>query len=492
VINRRELLLGSAAVYVSSQVAFAGADDSLLVNDIHSQLNSTRVDRILRPKSVKDLQSAVLTAKGAKKPLSIAGGRHAMGGQQFGTSMILVDMTGLNQIVSFDPQHGLVEVQAGAFWPGFTTAYLERQQGASRQWGFAQKQTGADNISIGGTLAANAHGRGLTMQPFVSNVEAMTLVDADGHLISCSRQQNPELFRLAIGGYGLFGVVSSVTIRLVPRQKIQRVVEVREVDGLMDAFTERIHSGFLYGDFQFAIDPASDDFLHKGVFSCYRPVDPSTPMPTEEKSLSDESWRTLLYLAHDDKKQAFRRYADYYLSTNGQLYWSDTHQMSIYPVNYHREIDQKEHAKYPATEVITEINVPREELPSFLAEVRDDFRKNNVELIYGTIRLIEKEDETFLPWAKQSYACTIFNLHTVHTPEGIQHSADAFRRLIDMAAKRKGTYYLTYHRFARRDQVLACYPNFEEFLKLKKKYDPSGRFQSDWYRHYQTMFGEAV
>jgi FAD/FMN-containing dehydrogenase len=241
-----------------------------------------------------------------------------------------------------------------------------------------------------------------------------------------------------------------------------------------------------------SLEQESFDFLRKGVFSCYRPVDPATPMPTEEKSLSDESWRTLLYLAHEDKMQAFRRYADYYLSTNGQLYWSDTHQMSIYPRNYHREIDQKEHAKNPATEIITEINVPREELASFLAEVRDDFRKHNVELIYGTVRLIEQENESFLPWAKQSYACTIFNLHTVHTPEGIEHSAEAFRRLIDMAVKRKGTYYLTYHRYARREQVLACYPNFVEFLQLKNKYDPSGRFQSDWYRHYQSMFGEAV
>src|ERR1700677_462230 len=202
-INRRELLLGSGAVYLSSRVAFAGADDSLVVNDIHSQLNSTRVDRILRPKSVKDLQSAVLTAKGAKKPLSIAGGRHAMGGQRFGTDMILVDMTGLNQIVSFDPQSGLAEVQAGAFWPEVIRAYLQRQQGASRQWGLAQKQTGADNISLGGTLAANAHGRGLSMQPFVSNIESFKLVDADGNLVQCSRQQNPELFSLAIGGYGL-------------------------------------------------------------------------------------------------------------------------------------------------------------------------------------------------------------------------------------------------------------------------------------------------
>ena len=101
-INRREFLAGSAALYLSSQLAFASTDDPLVVNDIHSQLNRTRVDRILRPTNVKELQQAVRVAKRAKKPLSIAGGRHAMGGQQFGTDMILVDMRGLNQIVSFD------------------------------------------------------------------------------------------------------------------------------------------------------------------------------------------------------------------------------------------------------------------------------------------------------------------------------------------------------------------------------------------------------
>ena len=91
----------------------------MLVNDIHSQLNPTHVNRILKPESISDLQAAVRTAKAAGKPLSIAGGRHAMGGQQFGTDMILVDMTGLNQLVSLDPQSGLAEVQAGAFWPEF-------------------------------------------------------------------------------------------------------------------------------------------------------------------------------------------------------------------------------------------------------------------------------------------------------------------------------------------------------------------------------------
>src|SRR5260370_13055403 len=140
--------------------------------------------------------------------------------------------------------------------------------------------------------------------------------------------------------------------------------------------------------------------------------------------------------------------------------------MSIYPENYHREIDQKEHAKNPATEIITEINVPREALASFLAEVRDDFRKNNVELIYGTIRLIEKENESFLPWAKQSYACTILNLHTVHTPEGIEHSAEAFRKLINMAVKLNRTFYLTYPSSPQHISLIDYYSPLPVFLFL--------------------------
>jgi FAD/FMN-containing dehydrogenase len=93
-----------------------------------------------------------------------------------------------------------------------------------------------------------------------------------------------------------------------------------------------------------------------------------------------------------------------------------------------------------------------------------------------------------LAWAKQAYACTVFNLHTVHSPEGLEGSQAAFRRLIDMAARRGGTYYLTYHRYATRQQVESCYPQFKEFLELKRKYDPEERFQSDWYRHYRVMF----
>jgi hypothetical protein len=79
-------------------------------------------------------------------------------------------------------------------------------------------------------------------------------------------------------------------------------------------------------------------------------------------------------------------------------------------------------------------------------------------------------------------------LLTFHTPAGIEASARSFRGLIDLAIARGGSYYLTYHKFAKSEQVIACYPQFREFLDLKRNYDFAERFQSDWYRHYQKLF----
>ncbi len=47
-------------------------------------------------------------------------------------------------------------------------------------------------------------------------------------------------------------------------------------------------------------------------------------------------------------------------------------------------------------------------------DVRRDFRAHDVDFIYGTIRLIEAERETALPWAREDWACVIFNLHIDH------------------------------------------------------------------------------
>ncbi len=464
----------------------------ILVNDIHSQLNLTRVHRVVRPDSVAAIQAAVRMARWEGRAVSIATGRHAMGGQQFGAGTVLLDMGAMNRVLAFDADRGEVEVEAGIQWPELVTHLLDVQRGRPQQWGIRQKQTGADRLSIGGALAANVHGRGLVLRPFIADVVSFTLVDGRGEVLTCSRSENPDLFGLAIGGYGLFGVIATVRLHLAPRQKLERVVEVREVEDLMAAFEQRKAEGFLYGDFQFAIDPASDDFLREGIFSCYRPVDPATPIPEGQRALSRDDWQTLLFLGHVAKRRAVDAYTSHYLATSGQIYWSDLHQMADYVDDYHQGIDERLGSTARSSEMISELYVPRSALPRFLAEVRDDLRANSVDLIYGTIRLIERDDESFLAWATEPWACVIFNLHTVHTEEGLAHAAAAFRRLIDLASGYGGSYYLTYHRWATRAQVEACYPQFGDFLRLKRHYDPEERFQSEWYRHYRAMFADVL
>lgn len=490
-LTRRQFLHAAGALAAGACAREPG-ETGVVVNDVHSRLNATRVTDIARPRSLQAVRQLVLEAGDRGRALSVAGGRHAMGGQQFGTATRLIDTTQMNRVLAFDADRGTIEVEAGIQWPGLIAHYLEAQAGRPRQWGIAQKQTGADRLSVGGALAANAHGRGLTMKPFVGDVESFTLVGADGQVRVCSRAQHPELFRLAVGGYGLFGIVYAVTLRLAPRRKVQRIVEVITADELADALRQRVAAGFLYGDFQFATDEQSDAFLHQGVFSCYRPVDPATPVPEEQRQLSEEDWATLVYLAHANKTAAFERYVAYYRQTSGQIYWSDTHQLSTYLDDYHPQLDQRLSAVHPATEMISELYVPRPALAGFMADAGRHLRETGVPVIYGTVRLIQRDEETFLAWAREPYACVIFNLHTEHTPAGLARTADAFRGLIDLALQRGGSYYLTYHRYARRDQVGGCYPQLPQFLRLKRQYDPEERFQSDWYRYYRDMFADVL
>jgi FAD/FMN-containing dehydrogenase len=480
--------LRTAAVTSTTEPPDAGA----VVNDVHSQLNRTTVQRTVAIESVGMLQRVVRDVAQAGGRISMAGGRHAMGGQQFGTQTVLLDMTPLARVIDFDREQGLITVEAGIDWPRLVTHLLWANAGASSSWGIVQKQTGADRLTIGGALSANIHGRGLRLKPFVADIESFDLVDPTGALVTCSRSLNPRLFSLAVGGYGLFGAIARVTLRLTDRHKVERRVTIARVDDLPFLFEERIAQGYEFGDCQFAIDPSSEEFLQSGVFSCYRPVGEDRPIPADQRALTPTDWQRLLLLAHRDKSRAFAEYAHYYMGTDGQLYWSDTHQMSHYLDDYHPGLDQQLDARVKGSEMISELYVRRSDLPAFMTRVRQDARANDFNIIYGTIRIIEREEETLLAWAREPWACVVFNLHVDHTAAGLRKAQWDFRMLIDRAAEFGGSYYLTYHRWATGEQVERCHPRMREFLRAKHEHDPAGVFWSDWYEHHARLLDANV
>ena len=91
-------------------------------------------------------------------------------------------------------------------------------------WGIRQKQTGADRSRS----AARSPPTSTAAAEAPADHRRRRVVHPDGRrrqLRTCSRSENRELFRLAIGGYGLFGVITHVRLRLTPRTKLERVVE---------------------------------------------------------------------------------------------------------------------------------------------------------------------------------------------------------------------------------------------------------------------------
>ena len=464
----------------------------VVLNDLHSRLNATEVAEYHEPTTRDEIISLVRRAREMQLAISISGGKHAMGGQQFGSGTLHINLSGYRRVVDFDRDRGLVTVESGIQWPELIDWLIAHQSPDQPAWGIRQKQTGADKLSIGGALSANIHGRGLSLKPIVGDVESFELLTADGRAVRCSREENRELFSLAIGGYGLFGIITEVTLRLSPRTKLRRDVLVVDVDAVPELVEQRIADGYLYGDFQFKTDEKASDFLRTGVFSFYKPVPSDTPMPEAQERLSGERWQQLYLLAHTDKARAYELYSGYYLGTDGQLYWSDTHQLSYYVEGLDGEVDRHLGARAPGSLMICEFYVPRARLPDFLEATAAVIREHGANLVYGTVRYIEPDDESYLAWARERFATVVMNLRVTHNGPGIEEGKAQFQAIIDAALALDGSYFLTYHRWARKDQVTAAYPQFVDFLRLKLKHDPEERFQSDWYRHYKAMFADVL
>ena len=478
IISRETQTPQSRALTIASKTVC----DRTIANDIHSKLNTTRHSEVIEVKSGREVQDVLTSGKYKDCSFSIAGGRHSMGGQQFLTDGILLDTRQFNKVVGFDKDLGLLTVQSGMLWGDLVAALVRLNKEQHCQWSIVQKPTGADDISIGGSLASNVHGRVLGRKPFIADIERFTAIMADGTRSIVSRTKDAELFALAVGGYGMFCFVEEITIRLTKNTNLVRKVELTDSRKLIERLSQLQREGATFGDFQFCIDSKADTFLTEGILSTYHPVTERTIGNTTDIKLSEDNWRELLRLAHVDKEKAFTSYSNHYQRTEGQVYSSDTFQLSLYVPDYHDCLDGSSHSGHTkGSEMITELYVPKARLHDFLESAKKTLKSQCADVIYGTVRMIEKDDESFLAWAKEDYACVIFNLHVNHDQVSILRSKHSFRTLIDIALAMGGSYYLTYHRYASKQQLIKAYPQFKSFVEKKIQYDPRGKFRSNWF-----------
>lgn len=120
---------------------------------------------------------------------------------------LALDTSALNRMLRLDGERDHLELQAATPWCSITDYLGERAAGLDsgvRAAGLAG--------SVGEAVSENAAGPdGI---PMVSHVESIVVVTPDGELRRADRATNANLFALAVGGHGLFGVIYSVTLRV--------------------------------------------------------------------------------------------------------------------------------------------------------------------------------------------------------------------------------------------------------------------------------------
>jgi len=460
-----------------------------VVNDA-SCVNAVAVHGVVRPTSLTAVQAALSYAREHDLKVAVGGTRHSMGGQASYPGGLVLDMTRLASVV-VDADRGTVRVGAGAPWKVVLEALHE--EGLS-----VGAMPGIDVLSVGGTVSVNAHGADFRAGSLAPTVRSLLMVTADGTVRRVSRHADPELFRAAIGGYGLFGVIVEVELDTVPDEVYrfeQRVVATDDVASFFeDELVPDEDVRMMYG--HLSTSPGS--FLDEVILYSYRRVDgPDVTVPPLRTDQDSRVARLVLNVARSGGvgqrvKWSAQRYLLPHLrrcetSRNAALRAAEACLVSRNQGLYN-SLGLLDNDLTQYTDVLHEYFLPPDELAGFLADARVELRAHDAKLLSASIRSVERSD-TLLSYAPDHRLSVVLYLSQEVSSSGHGDMADLTRRLVALALEHGGTFYLPYQQHYSRADLERGYPQIDSFFAVKAERDPGLLFMNSLSLRYGDELG---
>ena len=404
--------------------------------------------------------------------VSIAGARHSMGAHTIARDGIVVDMLPFNRMELDEPRK-VLRVQAGAIWRDVIRFLNVR--GLS-----VEIMQSNDDFSVGGSISVNCHGWQFGRPPIASSVESLRLMLADGSVRRCSRLENAELFSLALGGYGLFGIILEVDLRVVPNEpyRIERVGVMAKdyVSVLAQKTANDTNVAMVFG--RLRVTP--ENFLKEGIINVLR------RQPGEFPLVAQFGPRKLTALKRAVLRGGIE--SDY----GKQLRWDAEKHIDPWLAGDRFERNGLlsdsavwfENRRTNRTDVLLECFVAPEEFEPFLADLRRIVSGRGVDLLNVTVRTVSEDQDSFLRYArKEVLALVLLFSHPCNTTGEARMKA-LTQEIIASALEHQGTYYLPYRGHATVEQFRRAYPQAGDFFALKRKFDPDELFVNGFYRDY--------
>ncbi len=445
--------------------------------DDASRLNETRVAEVWPiPAASADAEAQLAKllerARAGHLPVAIAGARHSMGGHTIASNGIVVDMAAFNQLELESSNH-ILHAGSGARWHD-VIAYLNRN-GCS-----VEVMQSNDDFSLGGSLSVNCHGWQADRPPIASTVESFRLMLADGQVVNCSRTENRELFSLALGGYGLFGIILDVRLRIVPNERYTLEREVITAAAYAETLRHRLSESndiaMVYG----RLRVTRENFLQDAILNVLRRQPTNGPVVSPLHGAANPRLSRTIFRgsAGSDYGKRLRWNAEKRLAPFLSSGVAERNDLLSEPAAVFQNQSQD------ATDVLMESFVPPAQFEPLLAELREIVPRTGVDLLNITVRQVKRDDDTFLRYADQEMYSLVMLFDQARTPAGEAKMAGAARQIIGATLRHQGRYYLPYRLHATREQFTAAYPQAAAFFALKRKYDPAGLFQNRFFQQY--------
>ncbi|MDN4074286.1 FAD-binding oxidoreductase [Fictibacillus terranigra] len=460
--------------WTASVAVYKHKQDAETVEDI-SGLLPTKVKEIRRSSTQKDLQAWIKDAAKSEEKISIAGMQHSQGGQTYYPNSILLDMKSFNKVLDYKPRQKRITVQSGATWDD-VQRYIHKD-------GFAIQVMQSQNIfTVGGSISVNVHGRDIRYGSLIDTVESLRLLKADGKIVNVSRKENPELFKLVNGGYGLFGVILDVTLKLAQDEWYENEVLAMDYREYTDYFKQRVKEDPNIRMHMARLSIAPDSSFFKEMYATnYRLV--KNQKPTKNEPLRKDGNAVLpkallgtSRYSEWGKKLLWKTQKSYFLKQNGKV---ETRNNVMRSDSEFMEYDSQNR-----TELLQEYFVPVDEFSSYVEDLRDILTKENLNVLNITIRYVDQDQQAVMSYAKQDMFALVWLINQEKSKIGTADTKKVVRKLIDITLDHGGSYYLPYYPFATQSQLERAYPNAQQFFELKRKYDPSEMFMNYLYKEY--------
>lgn len=194
------------------------------------------------PRSVGEVRERVRRADRVK----VLGSRHSFNGIA-DTDGAMLSLEHLNRVVGLDRERGTVTVEGGIRY-GELSRFLHGQ-------GYALPNLASlPHISVAGACMTATHGSGDRVGNLATAVSALELVTADGEVVEVSREGNPETFPGMVVGLGGLGIVTRLTLDVMPtfemRQDVYEDLALEVLETHFDAVLSSADSVSLFTDWR--------------------------------------------------------------------------------------------------------------------------------------------------------------------------------------------------------------------------------------------------